>query len=127
MNEVYSFGAFALDPKRRELTKTGTPVPVTAKAFDILHYLLRHPKSERRETRAGRWATMSSGVRGLHPSHRWKSLALHYLAAVRGMNTQTLAESSLTRDAVERCFGRTNEAAVRSNGRRCSRYRHCPR
>lgn len=43
MNEpVYRFGGFSLDPGRRRLLKDGEPVAVGARAFDILHLLLRH-------------------------------------------------------------------------------------
>ena len=32
-----------LDPARRLVTRAGSPVPLTAVQFDILHLLLRHP------------------------------------------------------------------------------------
>src|SRR5215472_14693552 len=43
MTGGYRFGAFVLDVKRRVVTRDGTPVPVTPKAFDILLYLVQHP------------------------------------------------------------------------------------
>ncbi len=38
----YQFGAFLLDPAERTLTRAGTPVPLTPKAFDTLLVLVRH-------------------------------------------------------------------------------------
>jgi DNA-binding winged helix-turn-helix (wHTH) protein len=48
---VYRFGRFGLDSGLRRLFKDGEPVTVGARAFDILHVLLRHrdrfvPKEE---------------------------------------------------------------------------------
>ncbi|HWM27508.1 MAG TPA: winged helix-turn-helix domain-containing protein [Woeseiaceae bacterium] len=49
---VYEFGGFRLDPRRRLLSHSdGTPIVVTAKAFDTLVYLVEHagellPRSE---------------------------------------------------------------------------------
>jgi TolB-like protein/DNA-binding winged helix-turn-helix (wHTH) protein/tetratricopeptide (TPR) repeat protein len=43
MSDVYCFGPFTLDPQRRSLAREGSPVPVTPKAFDILHYFVQHP------------------------------------------------------------------------------------
>ncbi|HTD62031.1 MAG TPA: winged helix-turn-helix domain-containing protein, partial [Gemmatimonadaceae bacterium] len=40
---MYRFGPFRLDPSRRSLTRDGTDVAVTPKAFDILLYLVQHP------------------------------------------------------------------------------------
>jgi DNA-binding winged helix-turn-helix (wHTH) protein/tetratricopeptide (TPR) repeat protein len=38
----YQFGPFLLDPAERILTRAGTPVPLTPKAFDTLLVLVRH-------------------------------------------------------------------------------------
>jgi len=38
---TYSFGRFLLDPAKRTLTRDGDAVPLGAKAFDLLHYLVR--------------------------------------------------------------------------------------
>lgn len=43
MSDVYRFGAFTLDPQRRSLARDGSPIPITAKAFDVLHYFVQHP------------------------------------------------------------------------------------
>jgi TolB-like protein/DNA-binding winged helix-turn-helix (wHTH) protein len=40
---LYSFGQFALDSKRRTLSRAGSPVPLTAKAFDVLLFLVQNP------------------------------------------------------------------------------------
>ena len=39
----YAFGPFLLDPIRRSLTRGGTPVALTPKAFDALCYLAENP------------------------------------------------------------------------------------
>ncbi len=43
-------------------------------------------------------------------------------AYVCGMNGEAFAESSLTRDAVERCFGRISEAAAKLGTHMDARY-----
>jgi len=40
---VYRFGQFALDSRKRILSRAGSPVSLTAKAFDVLLYLAQHP------------------------------------------------------------------------------------
>jgi eukaryotic-like serine/threonine-protein kinase len=40
---MYRFGEFALDPRRRNLSRNGSPVVLTPKAFDVLLFLLRNP------------------------------------------------------------------------------------
>src|SRR5258708_13105228 len=40
---VYRFGDFALDPRRRTLSRGGSPVVLTPKAFDVLFFLLQNP------------------------------------------------------------------------------------
>jgi TolB-like protein/DNA-binding winged helix-turn-helix (wHTH) protein len=40
---VYRFDQFALDSRRRTLSRADSPVPLTAKAFDVLLYLAQHP------------------------------------------------------------------------------------
>ena len=40
--DSYEFGPFRLDPAERVLTKNGDPLPLTPKAFDILHLLVRN-------------------------------------------------------------------------------------
>jgi DNA-binding response OmpR family regulator len=37
------FGAWRLDPMRRELYRDGSAVPLTLREFDLLHFLVRHP------------------------------------------------------------------------------------
>lgn len=41
--EVLRFGALVIDPARRVVTLHGSVVPVTAKEFDLLEFLARHP------------------------------------------------------------------------------------
>lgn len=38
------FGALHLDPRSRSVTVNGQLVPLTAKEFDLLYFLLRHPR-----------------------------------------------------------------------------------
>lgn len=40
--EIYSFGPFILIPRERRLLQAGVPVPLTAKAFDLLVVLVRN-------------------------------------------------------------------------------------
>ena len=40
---LYLFGRFALDSKKRTLSRAGAPVALTAKAFDVLLFLAQHP------------------------------------------------------------------------------------
>src|SRR5271155_5259243 len=41
--EMYEFGAFSMDPEERVLTRDGTPLSLTPKAFDTLLCLVRNP------------------------------------------------------------------------------------
>src|SRR5271170_1479060 len=43
MSNMYRFGRFVLDPKRRIISCDGSLVPLTAKAFDILVFLAENP------------------------------------------------------------------------------------
>jgi len=40
---LYRFGQFVLDSRKRTLSRTDSPVPLTAKAFDVLLFLAQHP------------------------------------------------------------------------------------
>jgi TolB-like protein/DNA-binding winged helix-turn-helix (wHTH) protein len=40
---MYRFGEFALDPRRRTLSRGDSPVLLTPKAFDVLFFLLQNP------------------------------------------------------------------------------------
>ncbi len=40
---MYRFGEFVLDPRRRMLSRDGSPVVLTPKAFDVLSFLLQNP------------------------------------------------------------------------------------
>ena len=40
---VYRFGPFVLDARRRTLCRADSPVSLTAKAFDVLLFLVQHP------------------------------------------------------------------------------------
>src|SRR5581483_4657232 len=41
-NSIYEFGPFKLDTSEYSLVKDGKPVPLTPKAFEILHLLVRN-------------------------------------------------------------------------------------
>src|SRR5262249_14083568 len=43
MNYLYQFGPYTLDSRRRTLSRQGSPVSVTPKAFDLLLYFLQNP------------------------------------------------------------------------------------
>src|SRR5215469_18752452 len=43
LREAYAFGDFELDLAARSLTKSGTPVPLAPKTFDLLAMLVRRP------------------------------------------------------------------------------------
>jgi TolB-like protein/DNA-binding winged helix-turn-helix (wHTH) protein/Tfp pilus assembly protein PilF len=43
MSHLYLFGPYALDPQRRTLYCEESPVPLTAKAFDVLLFLAQNP------------------------------------------------------------------------------------
>jgi eukaryotic-like serine/threonine-protein kinase len=40
---LYGFGQFVLDSRKRTLSRAESPVPLTAKAFDVLLFLAQHP------------------------------------------------------------------------------------
>ena len=41
--ELYEFGSFRADGRRKTLTRNGQPIPLPAKAFDVLYALLQKP------------------------------------------------------------------------------------
>src|ERR1700731_4306556 len=43
MSHLYRFGQFALDPRRRTLSRADSPISLTPKAFDVLHFLAQNP------------------------------------------------------------------------------------
>ena len=43
MSNFYRFGQFVLDPVRRTLSRTDSPVSLTSKAFDVLLFLVQNP------------------------------------------------------------------------------------
>src|ERR1700734_366489 len=43
MSSAYRFGEFLLDPGRRSLFRAASPISLTPKAFDLLHYLVQNP------------------------------------------------------------------------------------
>src|SRR6202011_4607141 len=43
MNHLYRFGPFALDSRRRTLTRADSPVSLTPKAFDVLLFMAQNP------------------------------------------------------------------------------------
>src|ERR1700745_2051022 len=40
---LYRFGQFALDPRKRTLSRADSPVSLTPKAFDVLIFLVQNP------------------------------------------------------------------------------------
>src|ERR1700749_4603421 len=43
MNHLYRFGQFALDSRRRTLSRADSPISLTPKAFDVLAFLVQNP------------------------------------------------------------------------------------
>ena len=43
MNDLYCFGPYVLDPRRRTLHCDQSPIPLTPKAFDVLFFLAQNP------------------------------------------------------------------------------------
>jgi TolB-like protein/DNA-binding winged helix-turn-helix (wHTH) protein/Flp pilus assembly protein TadD len=43
MSNFYRFGEFVLDPARRTLSRAGSPISLTPKAFDVLLFLVQNP------------------------------------------------------------------------------------
>src|SRR5258708_17722095 len=43
MSDLYRFGQFVLNPGRRTVSRADSPVSLTAKAFDVLHFLVQNP------------------------------------------------------------------------------------
>src|SRR5271155_1893998 len=43
MSNLYSFGEFALDSRKRTLSRADSPVSLTPKAFDVLLFLVQNP------------------------------------------------------------------------------------
>ena len=41
---TFQFGDGVVDPLRREVMRADTPVELTAKEFDLVHFLIRHPR-----------------------------------------------------------------------------------
>lgn len=82
MSEVYRFGPFAVDPKRRALSCDGVSVPLTPKAFDLLLYLARNPNRviSRQELMDAVWpgTYVEEGNLTQNVSLLRKALAEHY-------------------------------------------------
>src|SRR6266849_10058468 len=43
MNTLYRFGQFALDSRKRTVSRADSPVSLTPKAFDVLLFLVQNP------------------------------------------------------------------------------------
>jgi TolB-like protein/DNA-binding winged helix-turn-helix (wHTH) protein/cytochrome c-type biogenesis protein CcmH/NrfG len=43
MSDLYRFRQFEMDPRRRTLSRAGSPISLTPKAFDVLLFLLQNP------------------------------------------------------------------------------------
>jgi DNA-binding response OmpR family regulator len=66
-----SFGKLELDPVSREVRVAGKPVRLTAKEFDLLHFLARHPRQvfSRQQLMDGVWgyeAAFDTGTLTVH-------------------------------------------------------------
>ena len=43
MSQLYRFGQFVLDPRKRTLSRADSPIVLTPKAFDVLMFLVQNP------------------------------------------------------------------------------------
>src|SRR6201993_1663083 len=43
MSDLYRFGEFVLDPRKRTVSRANTPISLTPKAFDVLTFLAQNP------------------------------------------------------------------------------------
>jgi eukaryotic-like serine/threonine-protein kinase len=43
MSNLYRFGQFVIDPAKRTLSRSGSPISLTPKAFDVLLFLVQNP------------------------------------------------------------------------------------
>ena len=80
LRNMYRFGEFALDPRRRTLLRGDLPVSLTPKAFDVLFFLLQNPNRlvSKEELLQAVWG---------HICGRWESDAIH-LASAQGTGGQ---------------------------------------
>jgi DNA-binding response OmpR family regulator len=70
-SERFSFGDVVVDPPTREATKGGVPLTLTAREFDLLTFLARHPRRvfSRDQLMAGVWgyqAAVDTGTVTVH-------------------------------------------------------------
>jgi TolB-like protein/DNA-binding winged helix-turn-helix (wHTH) protein len=79
MSHVYRFGPFALDSRRRTLSRADTPVSLTPKAFDVLLFLAQNPNRlvTKEELLHAVWGDtfVEEGNLKQHISHLRKALA----------------------------------------------------
>ena len=75
---LYRFGQFALDSRKRTLSRAGSPVPLSGKAFDVLLFLAQHPNRPvtKEELLRGVWGDtfVEEGNLTQHISHLRKAL-----------------------------------------------------
>lgn len=85
--EIYSFGGFTLDARRRRLLARDTPVVITSRAFDLLAFLVRHQ---------GEIVTRDMIIRHVrHDVHVGENNVSVQLSAVRRMLTRHGAERDM--------------------------------
>jgi len=81
MSHVYRFGPFALDSRRRTLSRADTPVSLTPKAFDVLIFLAQNPNRvvTKEELLHAVWGDtfVEEGNLKQHISHLRKALGDH--------------------------------------------------
>ncbi len=79
MNDLYCFGPYVLDSKRRTLRRDKSPIPITPKAFDVLLFLAQNPNRliTKDELLKAVWgdAFVEEGNLTQHISHLRKALA----------------------------------------------------
>jgi serine/threonine-protein kinase len=89
---IYRFGPFRLDPVGRTLTRDGAPVPLQARLFDTLHYLVEHHDRvvEREELMQGVWRgrtvdanNLGQAISGLRKALRDGVDGTHWLATAQ--------------------------------------------
>ena len=80
MNDLYCFGPYVLDSKRRTLRRDKSPIPITPKAFDVLLFLAQNPNRliTKDELLKAVWgdAFVEEGNLTQHISHLRKALAV---------------------------------------------------
>jgi DNA-binding winged helix-turn-helix (wHTH) protein/tetratricopeptide (TPR) repeat protein len=69
---IYRFGAFEVNPRRRQVLRLGRPVSIQPKPFDLLVYLIRH-----RDRLVSRHELLAEVWRGVHVDDEALRFTLH--------------------------------------------------